>query len=70
MVETHIRGRGRRNGGPVYRDIDAELLVLIASGCSLDQIVERLDVPMDEVHKHLVRLRLVIEEFTGATSNN
>ena len=57
MVRSH-RARSSR------RDLDADLLALVTSGYSLDQIVQALGVSLDEIYRRLVRLRLVIEDVS------
>lgn len=63
------KGASSRATGSLNRDIDKVLLSLVTSGCSIDDIVVLLHLPLDEVHRRLVKLRLAIEDLSASTSN-
>ena len=46
------------------RDLDADLLALVTAGYGLEQIVHALGLSLDEIHRRLVKLRLVIEDMS------
>ena len=56
--------------GPISRDLDGELLSLVTSGCTVEEIVQALGLELDEVHRRLVRLRLVIEDVSRASASH
>lgn len=50
------------------RDVDADLLALVLAGSSVEDIVDVLEIPLGEVHRRLLRLRVVIEDMRRVTS--
>ena len=56
--------------GPIARDLDGDLLSLVTAGCTVEEIVRALGLDLDEVHRRLVRLRLVIEDVSRATASH
>ena len=70
VVATQDQHARRGQPGPIRRDLDADLLSLVTSGCTLEEIVRALGLDLDEVHRRLVRLRLVIEDVSRATSSH
>lgn len=67
---TRERLVSRRLPGPHSRDIDADLLGLVLSGCTLEQIVETSGLRLDEVYQRLLKLRLFIEDATRVSSKH
>lgn len=58
----------RHLSGTLNRDVDADLLALVMAGCGIEEIVHTLCIRLDEVHRRLRRLRLVIEDVARVTS--
>ena len=69
-VVTTQRSVADRDGpGAVQRDVDIDLLYLVSSGCTVEQIVQELHLPLRDVHSRLVRLRHVIEDVSRVSSS-
>ena len=66
--QEHLTRRG--DPGPLAGDLDGDLLSLVTAGCTVEEIVRALGLELDEVHRRLVRLRLVIEAVSHATASN
>lgn len=70
MVTTQEPMANRAEPGFISRDLNADLLSLVSSGCTVEDIVQRLGLTLDEVHSRLVDLRLIIEDVSRATSTD
>lgn len=68
VSDTHEQLVSRSWPGSLNRDIDADLLALVMSGCGVEEIVQTLGIGLREVHRRLLRLRLVIEDATRVPS--
>jgi hypothetical protein len=68
VVTTQGPIAGRDVPGVIDRDIDIELLSLVSTGCDVDQIRQRLRLPLRDVHRRLVHLRHVIEDVSRSSS--
>lgn len=70
MVTTQQRIADREGPGSVQRDIDIDLLHLVSSGCTVEEIVRELRLSLSDVHNRLVRLRHVIEDVSRVSSSH
>ena len=70
MRDTEGHLASRRITGPRNRDVDADLLALVMSGYTLEQIVEMLGLRLDDVYQRLLKLRRFIEDAARISSNH
>ena len=69
MVTTQESIADRDGSGSLQRDVDIDLLYLVSSGCTVEQIVQELRLPLGDVHNRLVRLRHAIEDVSRVSSS-
>lgn len=70
MVYTSkTRSRGIQRGAS-SGDVDRALLSLVASGCTVEEIVSTLSLSLREVHLRLVKLRLIIHDVSRGTATD
>lgn len=69
MVVTQEPSLTRGMPGAVERDIDRALLMLVSSGCTVEEIVRALGLPLHVVHQRLVELRRLIEDVSQLSSS-
>ena len=67
MVATKGSTTNRGKSGSIEREVDVTLLSLVSSGCTVEQLIGELGLPLGEVHNRLVKLRRVIEDVSRAT---
>ena len=67
MVATKGSTKNRGKPGSIEREVDVTLLSLVSSGCTVEQLVGELGLPLGEVHNRLVKLRRAIESVARAT---
>jgi hypothetical protein len=68
VVTTQGPIADRDEPGVIHREIDIELLSLVSSGYDVEQIVQRLRLPLSVVHRRLVQLRRVIDDVSRSPS--
>ena len=69
MVVTQEPSWSRAMPGSVERDLDRALLSLVSSGCTIEEIVRALGLPLRDVHRRLVELRHFIEDVSQLSSS-
>jgi hypothetical protein len=67
VVATKSFMTNRDEPGSIEREVDVTLLSLVSSGCTVEQLVGELGLPLGELHSRLVKLRRFIEHVSRTT---